>query len=318
MFPYGNDKSLFYGIIYGMEEKYIPSEKLRIFGPLTDVPMSGYTTIHCGGPADIGLFPHSEDELCLMLEVLRDEMIPVSVIGGGSNLLVGDGGIRGAAVFLGGLRDIRIRDNILSVSAGAGLPKAARMAAEASLTGFEFASGIPGTVGGAVVMNAGAYGREISDILMKVRVLDPSGNITTLGVEELDMSYRHSVFSDGRDDIVLSALIRLDGGDRDAVMEEMKALAAKRRDSQPLEMPSAGSTFKRLENDSAARLIDECGLKGLRVGDAMVSKKHAGFIVNAGAATARDVRELIALVQEKVAERFGIKLEPEIKYMGSF
>ena len=308
MFPYGNDKSSFYGIIYGMEEKYIPSEKLRIFKPLTDVPMSSYTTIHCGGPADIGLFPKSEDELALMLGILRDEDIPVSVIGGGSNLLVGDGGIRGAAVFIGGLREMRIRDGLMSVSAGVSLPKAARMAAEASLTGLEFASGIPGTVGGAVVMNAGAYGREMKDILRKVRVMDRLGNITTMGLEELGLSYRNSVFSENRDDIILSALIKLDEGNRDTVMEKMKELAAKRRDTQPLDMPSAGSTFKRPGNDSAARLIDVCGL----------SEKHAGFVVNAGSATARDVRELIALVQEKVEAGFGVRLEPEIKYMGSF
>ena len=318
MFPYGNDKSSFYGIIYGMEEKYIPSEKLRIFEPLTDVPMSSYTTIHCGGPADIGLFPKSEDELALMLGILRDEDIPVSVIGGGSNLLVGDGGIRGAAVFIGGLREMRIRDGLMSVSAGVSLPKAARMAAEASLTGLEFASGIPGTVGGAVVMNAGAYGREMKDILQKVRVMDRLGNITTMGLGELGLSYRRSVFSENRDDIILSALIKLDEGNRDTVMEKMKELAANRRDTQPLDMPSAGSTFKRPGNDSAARLIDVCGLKGLRVGDAMVSEKHAGFVVNAGSATARDVRELIALVQEKVEAGFGVRLEPEIKYMGSF
>ena len=318
MFPYGNDKSSFYGIIYGMEEKYIPSEKLRIFKPLTDVPMSSYTTIHCGGPADIGLFPKSEDELALMLGILRDEDIPVSVIGGGSNLLVGDGGIRGAAVFIGGLREMRIRDGLMSVSAGVSLPKAARMAAEASLTGLEFASGIPGTIGGAVVMNAGAYGREMKDILQKVRVMDRLGNITTMGLGELGLSYRRSVFSENRDDIILSALIKLDEGNRDTVMEKMKELAAKRRDTQPLDMPSAGSTFKRPGNDSAARLIDVCGLKGLRVGDAMVSEKHAGFVVNAGSATARDVRELIALVQEKVEAGFGVRLEPEIKYMGSF
>ena len=318
MFPYGNDKSSFYGIIYGMEEKYIPSEKLRIFKPLTDVPMSSYTTIHCGGPADIGLFPKSEDELALMLGILRDEDIPVSVIGGGSNLLVGDGGIRGAAVFIGGLRELKVRDGLMSVSAGVSLPKAARMAAEASLTGLEFASGIPGTIGGAVVMNAGAYGREMKDILQKVRVMDRLGNITTMGLGELGLSYRRSVFSENRDDIILSALIKLDEGNRDTVMEKMKELAAKRRDTQPLDMPSAGSTFKRPGNDSAARLIDVCGLKGLRVGDAMVSEKHAGFVVNAGSATARDVRELIALVQEKVEAGFGVRLEPEIKYMGSF
>ncbi|MBQ1465230.1 MAG: UDP-N-acetylmuramate dehydrogenase [Eubacteriaceae bacterium] len=301
-----------------MEEKYIPSEKLRIFKPLTDVPMSSYTTIHCGGPADIGLFPKSEDELALMLGILRDEDIPVSVIGGGSNLLVGDGGIRGAAVFIGGLRELKVRDGLMSVSAGVSLPKAARMAAEASLTGLEFASGIPGTVGGAVVMNAGAYGREMKDILQKVRVMDRLGNITTMGLGELGLSYRRSVFSENRDDIILSALIKLDEGNRDTVMEKMKELAAKRRDTQPLDMPSAGSTFKRPGNDSAARLIDVCGLKGLRVGDAMVSEKHAGFVVNAGSATARDVRELIALVQEKVEAGFGVRLEPEIKYMGSF
>lgn len=301
-----------------MEDRYIPSEELKRFGPLTDVPMSGYTTIHCGGPADIGLFPKNEDELSLMLEVLRGEDIPVSVIGGGSNLLVGDAGIRGAVIFLSGLRDVRIRDDLVSAGAGVNLPKLARMAAEASLAGLEFASGIPGTVGGAVVMNAGAYGSETKDILLKCRVMDSFGNITTMGTDELDLSYRHSVFSEKTDGIVLSALLRLSRGERDDVMERMKFLAARRRDTQPLEMPSAGSTFKRPEGASAAQLIDSCGLKGLRVGDAMVSTKHAGFIVNAGRATSRDVRELIDRVREAVYSRFGVMLEPEIRYLGSF
>ncbi|MBO4360726.1 MAG: UDP-N-acetylmuramate dehydrogenase [Eubacteriaceae bacterium] len=302
-----------------MEEKYIPTEELKRFELLTDVPMSRYTTIHCGGPADMALFPRSEDELSLMLQILGAEKIPVSLIGGGSNLLVGDGGIRGAAVFLSGLGDIRIRDNTVYASAGVALPKLARMAAEASLSGLQFASGIPGTVGGAVVMNAGAYGSEMKDILLKCRVMDEFGDVTTMGTQELDMSYRHSVFSGSDGRIVISALLGLTGGERDSIMEEMKELAARRRTSQPLDMPSAGSTFRRPEDaPAAARLIDDAGLKGLRVGDAMVSTVHAGFIVNAGHASAGEVRELIELVTERVYSLFGVTLQPEIKYMGCF
>ena len=296
---------------------YTPDEELIDAGAVTMVPMSEYTTFKVGGPADIGFFPKSEEELMREMRLLKERDIPVTIVGGGSNLLVGDNGIRGAVIILRGIKEMSVSGDILSASCGVSLPRTARLAADSSISGFEFASGIPGSVGGSLVMNAGAYGSEMKDIVLSCRVLSPDGTVRTVMRDDMGLGYRTSVFSE-TDDVILSAVYRLVPGDRDEIVSRMKELAEKRRASQPLEYASAGSTFKRPAEVPAAKLIDDAGLKGESVGGAMVSTKHAGFIVNTGNATASDVLELISKVTDRVLSFSGIRLEPEVKIVGSF
>ncbi len=280
-------------------------------------PMSRHTTFRTGGPADLLVQPKAE-QIAPILEVCRNEEIPWTIIGNGSNLLVGDGGIRGVVLEIGKqMSDIAIEGTVITAGAGAMLSSIASRAAAAELTGMEFASGIPGSLGGAVVMNAGAYGGEMKDILQKVTVLTPDGTVQTLSVEELELSYRHSIIPE-EGYLVISAVLKLQPGNADEIQSIMDDLKEKRVSKQPLEYPSAGSTFKRPEGYFAGKLIQDAGLRGFRVGGAQVSEKHCGFIINRDQATSTDICQLMQQVSEIVYEKFGVRLEPEVKKIGEF
>ncbi len=284
---------------------------------LTGEPMSRHTTFRVGGPADVLVRPKVE-QLAGVLGLCREYGEPYTLIGNGSNLLVGDGGIRGVVVELAEPAGaIVVNGNEITAQAGAMLAKIANTAAAAGLAGMEFASGIPGTIGGAVVMNAGAYGGEMKDILVCVKVLDEQGEARELSVEELDLGYRHSCIPE-KHYLVTEATIRLTPGHEEEIRAKMKELNEKRIEKQPLSYPSAGSTFKRPEGYFAGKLIMDAGLRGYTVGGAQVSEKHCGFVINKGGATAADIRQLMQDVSEKVYEQYGVRLEPEVKMTGEF
>ena len=280
-------------------------------------PMSRHTTFRTGGPADLLVQPEAE-QIAPILEVCRNEEIPWTVIGNGSNLLVGDGGIRGVVLEIGKqMSDVVIEGTVITAGAGAMLSSIASRAAAAELTGMEFASGIPGSLGGAVVMNAGAYGGEMKDVLVRVTVLDEDDKIHVIEKDDLELGYRTSIIAK-KGYTVLGAEIELQEGEKEAIRTRMNELKEKRVTKQPLEYPSAGSTFKRPEGYFAGKLVQDAGLRGFRVGDAMVSEKHCGFVINAGEATAAQVDELMKQVSAKVREQFGVTLEPEVKRLGEF
>lgn len=281
-------------------------------------PMKNHTTFRVGGPADIFLTPSAE-ELPAVLSVCREEQMPVTVIGNGSNLLVGDQGIRGVVICIGsGMRGIRVDGEKIFLEAGVTLAAVAQQAAKAGLTGLEFASGIPGTFGGAVVMNAGAYGGEMKDVIVSVRVISEDGEILTLSKEELDLSYRHSVIPEHGYLVIDGELLLTREKDPDQITERMEELKKKRIEKQPLEYPSAGSTFKRPEGYFAGKLIMDAGLRGFSVGGAAVSEKHCGFVINKGNATAADICALMDEVTRIVKEKYAVTLEPEVKKVGEF
>ena len=283
---------------------------------LTEEPMRMHTSFQIGGPAEIFVQPATGDEVRQAICLAKEEQIPFFVVGNGSNLLVSDDGFRGMIVQIGrNLQEISVEDNVIYAQAGALLSRVARTALEHGLTGMEFAAGIPGSLGGAVAMNAGAYGGEMKDILKDVEVLTPDGEIKILSLEELDLSYRHSCIFE-KDYIVLSVHLQLEQGDKTVIRNRMDELARARREKQPLEYPSAGSTFKRPEGYFAGALIQDAGLKGYTVGGAQVSEKHSGFVVNRGGATAEEVLFLIKQVQKKVKSRFGVTMEPEVRMVG--
>ena len=277
--------------------------------------LAQYTTFRIGGAAKLAVFPKNTDEACAVLKLLHNEGIRVLVMGNGSNLLVSDDGFDGAAVILSGMREICIDGCRVTADAGVPLTKLALEAAKHSLTGLEFGYGIPGSVGGAVYMNAGAYGGDMSQITVLSVYYDPeSGEIRTLTGEEHDFRYRHSSYMEnGR--IILSAEFLLKEGDKDTVTATMNELMSRRREKQPLEYPSAGSVFKRGNGFITAQIIDEAGLKGRSVGGAEVSEKHAGFIVNKGGATAKDVLSLVEIIKSEVFEKYGYEIECEIRYI---
>lgn len=281
-------------------------------------PMKKHTTFRIGGPADYYLCPHSAEEIQKVVEICREEMLPYFILGNGSNLLVSDQGYRGVVIQLWkNVSDIRTEGCLIRAKAGASLAKIAGEALEEGLTGMEFAAGIPGTLGGAVVMNAGAYGGEMKEILREVLVMDEEGKIFTLEKKDLKLGYRTSVVKE-KGYIVLGAVLELCPGDRVKIKEKMDELKQKRTEKQPLDMPSAGSTFKRPEGYFAGKLIMDAGLRGFSVGRAQVSEKHCGFVVNTGGATASDVLALIREVQKQVREKFGVELETEVKFLGEF
>lgn len=278
--------------------------------------MSRHTSFRIGGPADYFVEPASVDELAGVLSLARQEKVPFFIVGNGSNLLVSDEGFRGMIVHTGGsLRSISVEGDVIYAQAGALLGAVAGAALEAGLTGMEFAAGIPGTLGGAVCMNAGAYGGEMKDILLDAEVLTQDGERLVIPVEELDLSYRHSIIFE-KNYIVLAAHIRLSRGDKTQIRNRMNELAGARKEKQPLEYPSAGSTFKRPEGYFAGKLIQDAGLKGYTVGGAQVSEKHSGFVINRGGATAEEVRFLIRQVRSKVKQQFGVEMEPEVRMLG--
>lgn len=289
---------------------------------LLDELMSKHTTFKVGGPADIFVVPQTVEEVKAVIDVCKNENIDFYVIGKGSNLLVGDKGYRGVIICLyNTLDNVKIVDNNedTSVIAGAGimLSKLANIIADNSLEGFEFASGIPGTLGGAVTMNAGAYGGEINDCIMAATVMDRAGNIMRLEREALELGYRKSIIMKEQY-IVLEAEFVFKKGDNKDIIEKMQDLNKRRKDKQPLEYPSAGSTFKRPEGYFAGKLIMDSGLAGYAVGDACVSPKHCGFVINTGKATAKDIRQLMTDVDNKVFENYGVHLEPEVRMIGEF
>lgn len=281
-------------------------------------PMNRHTTFRIGGPADCFLLPSSQEKLQEIIKICSDEKLPYFILGNGSNLLVSDAGYRGVIIQLyRNYGEITAEGNMIRAKAGALLSQIAAAAKNASLTGFEFAGGIPGTLGGAVVMNAGAYGGEMKDILKEVTVMTEKGEILTLPAEELEMGYRTSIIKK-KGYLVLGAVIVLEQGEQEVIKARMKELTEQRVSKQPLEYPSAGSTFKRPEGYFAGKLIMDAGLCGYQTGGAQVSEKHCGFVINKGNATATDVCRLIKDVQDKVKEQFGVTLEPEVKFLGDF
>ncbi len=285
---------------------------------LEQEPMARHTTFRIGGPADYFVELGSIEQIRAAIQVCREENLPWFVLGRGSNLLVSDKGYRG--VILSIYKDFQkteIQGETVTVQAGVLLTTLSGKVLDASLTGLEFASGIPGTIGGAVVMNAGAYGGEMKDIVRKVTVLDQDGEVRTLTCGEMQFGYRTSL-AKKKGYIVLGAELTLKQGEKEKIRGEMQALKAKRIEKQPLEFPSAGSTFKRPEGYFAGKLIMDAGLRGAAVGGAQVSEKHCGFVVNTGNAPAADVRELMRQVQGKVQEQFGVHLEPEVRFLGEF
>ncbi len=285
------------------------------FNALVNEPMSEHTTLKLGGPADYLVYARSAEEINALFAEAGAYNLPVTVIGHGSNLLVLDGGIRGLVICIGkNMRTITRKGNIITAQAGAMLGSVALEAAEAGLTGMEFASGIPGTVGGGVTMNAGAYDGEMSYVVSCVKAMNPGGKIMTIPREEMEFGYRHSAVTE-KNLIVTEAVFELQEGNPATIRARMSELNARRAEKQPLDVPSAGSTFKRPEGYFAAALIDQCGLKGYSIGGAKVSMKHAGFLVNTGTSS-KDFLDLVRKVQQIVEERVGVKLEPEIRILG--
>lgn len=278
-------------------------------------PMKNHTSFKVGGPAQVFITPKNKEEVAVLIKFFRKHNTPFLVIGNGSNLLVKDGGIRGAVICLNALNKIYVDGLKLHAECGALLSSASNEALKNELKGFEFASGIPGTVGGAVTMNAGAYGPEIKDVIESAEVMDMDGNIFTLSLEELELSYRNSIIQ-RKHYIVLDAVFNLEKGNYTDIKNRMDELNSRRSDKQPLTYPSAGSTFKRPNGYFAAKLIEDCGLKGLKVGGAMVSEKHSGFIINYENSTALDILDLIHMVQKIVFEKYDVKMETEIKIIG--
>lgn len=275
-----------------------------------------HTTFKIGGPADLFVEPTTMAELSFALRTIHEFDVPVTIIGCGSNILVKDGGIRGAVVSVRHMTQVMdCNDNTLCIGSGYMLKDASEFAWENGLTGLEFAIGIPGTLGGAVFMNAGAYDGEMSHVVTAVRAVDFQGNIKEYDASHLDFGYRHSVFHDNHE-VIGEVIMTLKPGDKTAIKARMDELTEKRESKQPLEFASAGSTFKRPPGYFAGTLIEQTGLKGLSVGDAQVSHKHAGFVINTGSASAKDVLDLIAEVQRRVYDQHGVHLEPEVRMIG--
>lgn len=287
-----------------------------------DEPMKTHTTFRIGGPARFYVLPQTEEQLAEIVKVCNRCEVPFFILGNGSNLLVGDQGFDGVVIEIKerfAFCQMEEKESLVSVKAGAGimLSKLAREVANQSLEGFEFAAGIPGTLGGAVAMNAGAYGGEIKDHIVSAKVMTRDGDVMELSKEELELGYRRSIITK-KEYIVLEATFEFSHGNKDDIMAMIRDFNGRRREKQPLEYPSAGSTFKRPEGHFAGKLIQDAGLQGFRVGDVMVSEKHCGFVVNVGAGTAAQVKELIEKVSEKVEAEFGVKLEPEVRFIGKF
>lgn len=292
---------------------FVPEENIHL-----QEPMAAHTTFRVGGPADCLIEMESGEQLRKMQHYLRQIEIPFTVIGNGSNLLVSDRGYRGFILQVGKkMSDIRVEGNTIIAQAGALMSQVAKAAMEHGLTGFEFASGIPGTIGGGVVMNAGAYGGEMSQIVERVSVISREGEALELDNDTMEFGYRSSTIRN-QPFIVTELVFTLKPGDSREIRARMEELSARRREKQPLEYPSAGSTFKRPEGYFAGELIMNAGLRGFRIGGAAVSDKHCGFIVNKSKATADDIMDVICEVQATVKDKFGVDLEPEVICLGDF
>ena len=299
----------------GLTEKllsYKAEDGLPLISVLTDEKMCAHTTFKIGGPADLFIIPGTEDALHFAVSALKEADVRTFILGKGSNVLFADEGFRGAVVSTAALDEVTVDGTSVRAECGASLTSAARLAARHSLTGLEFAFGIPGSVGGAVYMNAGAYGGEMASVVVRTRAIDPvTGALRTYEREEHEYGYRESVFR-RTGEIILSTELSLSVGDPDEIEGKMADYLDRRQQKQPLEFPSAGSVFKRCEGRFTGQMIEEAGLKGLTVGGAQVSRKHAGFIINIGGATARDVLELVDKIKETIFARFGCTLECEM------
>lgn len=282
---------------------------------LFDEPMSRHTTFKIGGNADMFIIVKDREELAFCVQNAKKQGVPYYICGNGSDLLVSDAGIKGAVISTEMLKGINITGDFVAVEAGNSVQSLCTAVMREGLSGLEFAFGIPGTVGGAVYMNAGAYGGEIKDTIVSATYLDKSGEIKEISKEEMELSYRKSVFQENGG-IILSAAFRLNKDDPDKILEKMNGYMERRKEKQPLEFPSAGSVFKRPEGNYAGTLIEKSGLKGAKCGGAMVSEKHAGFIVNTGGATCEDVKNLIKIIQDKVFKDSGVMLETEVICIG--
>lgn len=278
--------------------------------------MSRHTSMKVGGRADFVIFPNTAETVAGVVKICKEAGLPLTVLGNGSNLLVSDAGLRGVVMILG--TDFShtqyCGDGLFHAQAGASLTRLCRLACQHGMTGLEFAFGIPGSVGGAAFMNAGAYGGEMKDILFKCRHVTPDGRVEELSAEEMELSYRHSAYYHNGC-IITDVFVQLEPGDSKQIKEKMDELMNRRKLKQPLEYPSAGSTFKRPEGCFAGTLIEACGLKGKRIGGAQVSEKHAGFLINAGGATCQDILDLAAFVEQAVYQEKGVKLEMEIRVL---
>ncbi len=294
-------------------QKLLGEEKV-----LVNEPMASHTTFRIGGPADYFVIPENGEEVAGIIKICKEKNTPYFILGNGSNLLIGDKGFRGVVIQLYKNFDgLEIQGTKVTAKAGAMLIRVAKEAGKAGLTGLEFASGIPGTIGGAMVMNAGAYGGEMKDVVTSVTVLTKDGEVKKLSGEEMNFRYRGSVVED-EGHIVLEAEMELQEGNLEEIQARIEELSVQRRTKQPIEYPSAGSTFKRPEGYFAGKLIMDSGLRGYKVGDAQVSEKHCGFVINAGKATAADVMQLMKDVSDQVQAQFGVALEPEVKRIGEF
>ena len=278
-------------------------------------PMSRHTTFGIGGPADLFLMPSTPEELQLSLKTAKQAGLPVFIVGGGANLLVRDKGIRGVVIHTGHLRYIKVRDHYMTVSSGMSTAEVARAALAHQLAGLEFASGIPGSIGGAAYMNAGAYGSEMAEVIVSATIYDYDGHIHRYEKDDMDYGYRHSRFMERRE-VILDITLSLQPGNEAEIKARMDDLNGRRRLKQPLDKRSAGSTFKRPAGHFVGTMIEELGLKGFSVGDAKVSEKHAGFLINDGHASCRDMMALIAEVQKRVKEAYHVDLRPEVQIVG--
>jgi len=282
-----------------------------------NVPLKDYTTMQVGGPADLFLTPKSEKALIKLIKLITNINKPYFVLGKGSNIIVGDKGYRGIIIYTGSFNKITFNNNNIIAQSGSTLKDLADIAQRHSLAGMEFASGIPGSLGGAIYMNAGAYGGEMKDIIKKVLILNNNGQKNMLKKNNLNLSYRNSIFHNKKY-IILNALIELHKADKIQINKKMQKLNKKRKNKQPLEYPSAGSFFKRPDNHYTGPLIEKANMKGYQIGGAKVSEKHAGFIINTGDATAKDIIKLIQKIQKEVYALSGVKLKPEPKFIGQF
>jgi UDP-N-acetylmuramate dehydrogenase len=294
-------------------QQIVPEEDL-----LANEPMRGHTTFRVGGEAELFIRIREQEQLLRLVPFFRQLELDYFILGNGSNVLVGDKGYRGAILHIGeGLGKVTVQNDRIIAEAGASLAKTALTAAEHGLSGLEFATGIPGTIGGGIVMNAGAFAGEMAHIVETVSIMSGSGEQMELNNEAMEFGYRKSVVKN-RSHVILSATLRLAAGDKDRIKQRMAALDHKRREKQPLNFPSAGSTFKRPVGRYAGKLIMDAGLRGFEIGGARVSKKHCGFIINHHDATAADILAVITEVRERVYAQFGVTLEPEVIYLGDF
>ena len=299
--------------IYEFISTYVPEEDI-----LTEEPMSRHTTFRVGGEAQCFVRISDKEQLKKLIPYLRQIEVPYFILGNGSNLLVSDKGYEGVILQIGNkMNTITVEGTHIRAQAGALLSQIAQCAYDKGLTGFEFASGIPGSIGGGVVMNAGAYGGEMKQVVESVLVMDIQGEILELSGESMEFGYRTSIIKN-RPFIVLEVCLKLEQGNKERIASDMEELAQKRREKQPLEYASAGSTFKRPEGYFAGKLIMDAGLRGYSIGGAQVSDKHCGFVVNTGRASATDVAEVISEVQERVKDKFGVSLETEVIFLGDF